>query len=131
MALTKNTRAELERELTQLKNERAQLDEAIAAFEAVLAAQAAAPGAGAPAVSDEATAAAVKESVAATVKPSNGSRPRRRLKSTHAVAKLLKKAGRPLSPREIAALAVEAGKRMEYDAIYSALRKSPLFTKSG
>jgi hypothetical protein len=50
---------------------------------------------------------------------------------THVVADVLKRAGTPLAPRDIAAIAAQGDKPMSYGVIYSALRKSPLFTKSG
>jgi hypothetical protein len=130
MALTKKTQGDLHRELKQLKNERVRLDDAIAALEAILMIRAVGTNGTSASVPQPAARTGAQPAGAAAARSSRRGG-RKRIKSTQVVAALLKRAGRPLSPRDIAALATEAGTRLAYDAIYSALRKSPLFVRSG
>ena len=129
MALRRTTQADLKRELGDLRDQRVRLDQTIAAVELLLANRtsgAASPSAllGVDPSADEAPG-----------RVDTGARPRRgtrkRVKGTQVVAALLKRAGKPLAPRDIAALAMESGRRITYNSIYTALRKSPLFAKSG
>ena len=122
MALAKTTHADLARELANLKKERARLDDAIVAIEAILAVGT--PGA-------VATNTGLRGKSITGEHAARRGRERKRISNTQAVAAVLRSAGTPLSPREVRLLANRSGARLDYGAIYGALKKSPLFSKSG
>jgi hypothetical protein len=107
-----------------LKSERAKLDETIAALEVIVDST--------RAQSNGSSQTSIGQGERLGERPIRAKRRARgRTKSTHYIAKVLQQAGTPLSPGEVAARVLERGKRLEYNVIYQALRKSPLFAKSG
>jgi hypothetical protein len=124
MVFRKETQADLKQELIRLKGERAQLDETIAALEIIVTST--------RAQSNGSSQISIGQREPLGERPIRSKHSARgRIRSTHYIAAVLRQAGTPLSPGEVATLVLERGKRLEYGVIYQALRKSPLFARSG